>query len=450
MQASLWEGIWSSASENAMLPFIPMFALALGASHAAIGLVSAIPTLLGNLFQIPAARLAERFGHRRLYLIGTSGRLLWIAVAILPFLELPADTAVTLLILFLALRMATISLAVPAWTALMAEAVPLRLRGRYFANRNMFASLAALVASAVGGWLVRLAGYPAGYSALFSMATLAGLMALTSASRMPAGLLRPSRRAPEAESTPKKEVGPPARSVSPGADLGFRERLRAASRFFGPEQPFRRYILTSFVWTFAVHLPAPLFAVHFKQVLGGDEAIWGLVTATTMAVTIIGQRYWGRRTVTLGDRNIVILGGLGASLLPFLWAVVPAPGWVFAVEILGGLGWSGYNLAAFTLLLRVLPARQQAGPVAFYNTAVGVAAGVAPMLGGLLVAFLGTRGMFLLSGSLRLLALALFARTVRVPEMPELRLSALRPHRGQRSRPLRLRPFWLSWFRLDR
>ncbi|BAS26646.1 MFS transporter [Limnochorda pilosa] len=452
MHASLWDGIWSSASENAMLPFIPMFALALGAGPAAIGLVAAFPTLLGNLFQIPAARLAERFGHRRLYLLGSLGRLLWLPVALLPFLDLPADTAVALLIGLLSLRTAVISLAVPAWTTLMAQAVPLRLRGRYFSNRNLYASLSALLAAASGGWLVRLAGYPAGYAALFGVATLAGLLAVESVTRMPVEPLEPAHRPSHAPSSgpdhPPAEAAPqPHPPLSPGLHLGFGARLRAVTRAFRPDQPFSRYILTSFAWTFAVNLPAPLFAVHFKQVLGGNEAIWGLTTATNLTVTMIGQRYWGRRTVTLGDRNIVILGGLGASLLALLWAVIPAPWYVFGLELLGGMAWSGYNLAAFTLLLRVLPPHNQAGRVAAYNTAVGLAAGLAPMLGGFLVSFLGTRGMFLLSGTLRLVALAFFARAVQVPHTPPLRLGALRPQRGHLSRPLRLRPLWRPWIR---
>lgn len=437
MRASLWEGVWSNGSENMMVPFIPMYALGLGAGPALIGLVSAIPTLVGNLFQIPAARLAERFGHRRLYRLGNAGRLLWLLPGLLPFLHLPTEKAVAILIILLALRTTMISMAAPAWTALMAQAVPLRLRGRYFANRNLLASLAALIGSALGGWLVRLGGYPAGYTALFGMAALAGFFSFLNASRMPEEPMQPAAPAVTHESAPA-----PSRpeTVSPGAHLGLRDRVRGAARFFGPEQPFRRYVLTSFLWTFSVNLPAPLFAVHFKQVLGGDEAIWGLVTASSMAMQMIGQYYWGHRTVTLGDRNIVLLGGLGAACVPLLWSLASAPGWAFAVEMVGGLAWAGYNLAAFTLLLRLLPPGQQAGPVAFYNTTVGIAQGLAPMLGGVLVSFLGTRGMFVLSGLMRLLALFLFARTVRVPGTPALQIKHLRPY-GQ-ARLLRSR--WRS------
>src|SRR5690606_21097125 len=113
------------------------------------------------------------------------GRLLWLLPGLLPFLGLPTEAAVGLLIGLLALRTTMISMAAPAWTALMAQAVPMRLRGRYFANRNMLSSLAALIGSALGGWLVRLGGYPAGYTALFGLAALAGLFSFINASRLP-------------------------------------------------------------------------------------------------------------------------------------------------------------------------------------------------------------------------------------------------------------------------
>lgn len=436
MRASLWEGVWSNGSENMMAPFIPMYALSLGAGPALIGLVSSIPALVGNLFQIPAARLAERFGHRRLYRLGNAGRLLWLLPGLIPFLHLPTETAVAILIVLLVLRTTMVSMAVPAWTALMAQAVPMRIRGRYFANRNLLACLASLIGSAVAGWLVRLGGFPAGYSALFGLAALAGLFSFINASRMPE--LSP-RVAHAPSSRPQDPESHAPATVSPGAHLSLRDRIRGAARFFGPDQPFSRYVLTSFLWTFSVNLPAPLFAVHFKQGLGGDEAIWGLVTASGMAMQMVGQRYWGRRTVTMGDRNIVLVAGIGAACVPLLWSIAPAPGWAFGAEMIGGLAWSGYNLAAFTLLLRLLPPGQQAGPVAFYNTMVGIAQGLGPMVGGVLVGFLGNRGMFVLSGVMRLLALALFARTVSVAGTPALRIKHLRPYRHGRP-AVRLKP----------
>src|SRR5690606_40369761 len=65
MRVAIAEGVLASASDNFAGPYLSLYALALGATHAQIGLVNAVPALLTNVLQIPSAVLTDRIGRRK-------------------------------------------------------------------------------------------------------------------------------------------------------------------------------------------------------------------------------------------------------------------------------------------------------------------------------------------------------------------------------------------------
>ena len=320
MRRSTVEGAVATASENVAGPFVSLFAAGLGASKAEIGLLAAVPALVGNLLQLPAAALTEALGRRRgVVVLGALGaRAMWLPLVLLPF-AFPREpsqgppageaaspwpqAAVWTLLVILTVRAMVGSLVSPAWTSLMADLVPPRRRGAYFSNRNMLCNGAALLATLAGGWLIRTGGFPLGYQLIFGAAFLLGVGSALLLTGLP----------------------------DPPLGAG---RARTGLRWIGDalaelrEEPvFRRYCLSALLWNFAVTLPAPLFSVYYVTQLGGTEAGWGVVTAANQLVTLACQRYWGRLSHTLGERALMVVGGLGASLLPLFWFLAPSAPW---------------------------------------------------------------------------------------------------------------------------
>ena len=70
--------------------------------------------------------------------------LIWLPLMLLPMLY--RDAAVAIIIGCIVLYHASGSMVVPQWSSLMGELVPERRRGRYFALRTRFTSVAAFVA----------------------------------------------------------------------------------------------------------------------------------------------------------------------------------------------------------------------------------------------------------------------------------------------------------------
>src|SRR5690606_8714231 len=121
--------------------------------------------------------------------------------------------------------------------------------------------------------------------------------------------------------------------------------------------------------------------VYFVETLKGSAGFWGVVTAATFVTTILGQRYWGSLTDRVGSRNVLVASGIVAALIPGLWFIAVRPEDILWINLASGLGWAGFNLAAFNLLLEVTPNANRTTYVAGYNALIGLAHFAGPVLG---------------------------------------------------------------------
>lgn len=411
MQVATVEGVLAAASDNFAAPYLSLYALALGATHAQIGLVNAVPALLTNVLQIPAVVLAERFGRRKtLTIIGGFGlRFAWLPIAFIPLVMPLGWSAVIAFILLLVLRSAFGALAVPAWTSLMADTTPRRMRGAYFSNRNMLCNLAALGGTLASGLILRLFGDPLGYQVTFGVAALFGAAAAYVFRRFPDPDGGPGRGGPAHRKNEVEGTGIESIVSRAGGRRKVRERVRGWLTALGRERSFTAYTLMSTLWNFGVTLPQPLFAVHFVETLGGSASFWGVVTAATFVTTVLGQRYWGSLTDRVGGRNVLVASGTIAALIPGLWFLAYRPEHALWINLASGLGWAGFNLAAFNLLLEVTPDANRSTYVAGYNALIGVSHFAGPLIGGVAADLIGVGPVFLLATLIRMVAWALFA-----------------------------------------
>jgi len=151
------DGVFGQAQESFSGDYIPLFALAAGASAGGIGLLAAAASLLSIAGFLPGAIVGSRLRARKpLVLVsgGTVGRLFLPLLALSPFLVQSGASLVFLIIALNALRILAGSFANSSWTSLVADLVPSANRGRYFASRNMAIGLVALVASPLAGQII--------------------------------------------------------------------------------------------------------------------------------------------------------------------------------------------------------------------------------------------------------------------------------------------------------
>ena len=121
-----------------------------------IGLMTAVP-FVATFSQLFAAILIERTGLRKFQFLhcATAHRLLWIPIALVPLvLPAPSGLAVVMVLALMASSSFLASLSSPAWTTWMADLIPRRIRGRYFATRGIWSQAVSLVVVVVLGLLL--------------------------------------------------------------------------------------------------------------------------------------------------------------------------------------------------------------------------------------------------------------------------------------------------------
>lgn len=129
------------------------------------------------------------------------------------------------------------------------------------------------------------------------------------------------------------------------------------------------------------------------------------VAASLVVAGRLGDRY--------GHKRLLFTGVLGFGAASAGIALAPGVGWVIGLRAAQGVFGALLQPATLALLRLVYPPDRLGAAVAVRTSAIGVAAGSGPLLGGVLVAHLGWRAVFLINipAALAIAALTLAVRT---------------------------------------
>jgi MFS family permease len=223
-----------------------------------------------------------------------------------------------------------------------------------------------------------------GVGALLSIVGLFYLRRL----RLPVGAVVP------APARPRRRVG-----------LGGLRRSLAAVL---AQRSFVRFASAAFVLHWGLYLPGALWSVLRVRDLGASDTWIGLIAVVIDATTIGGYLLWNRVTAKKGDRWLLVVTTAGISVYAFLTGLVPTIGWMVPTSILGGLMWSGCNLALFNVMLGVCPEERRPTYIGLYTALMNVTAFAGPLLGAALSDWVGIRPAFMISAGVRFLGALLF------------------------------------------
>jgi MFS family permease len=386
-----FDGVFAQASEAILVSYLSLFVLALGASRAQIGLMSALSSLSSALLLLPGAALVERWGRRKqivLFSGGGAARATLLLLALVP-LAFAGPTAVYLAIAAAVARSAIVNLGVPAWMSLTADLVPLSWRGRYFSARNMAMGVVGMVTTFFVGQLITRLGTPAGYQWAMGLAFAIGLGATFSFAHI---------KEPASSAQPQ----PSGR----GSRLDFLRHLSAHPDFLS-------FCATAALWNFSLNVAGPFFNVYLVEDLKANAGIIGTLSVVSSLAALPGQRLFGRLNDRWGAHRVQLVTGLLIPLLPPVWALTRSPWHAVPLNLAGGFLWAGYGLASFNFLLTLIPEDRRPRYSALYQIIVMAALAGGAAVGGTIADAWGYRTIFVLSGIGRFGAALLFARFVR-------------------------------------
>jgi len=388
------DGLFIALSFAFYNAFLPLFILGFGASNSQVGLMSGLSSSVGILAYLLATRATAVVGGRKriVVFVRVASRFAVVAIALVPLVA-SGQAAVYLTIGLICLLVLLENLGSPAWTALVADIVPMPIRARYIASRTTVKALARTVAVAAAGWLIRSVAFPGGYQASFITGAVVGLGAALAYSAIPV------------------DSGPEERPSSRGG------------AGFSFTRPLLLYVAARAVWSLGYFLAAPFYSVYVVRQLGGDESTVGMFASVSSVMAVLGLVAFSRLVEKRGLRSAWLMSGLLESVVPWLWAIAPGVWFGVVPSAVDGLLLAGLELVNLNTMLMLTPAESRTQFIAVNSAILGTAAMLGPLIGGGLSDVIGFAPVFGLAGVLSLAGCVLYCAFVTEPVQPSARLS---------------------------
>lgn len=348
-------------------------AIHIGANNRQIGMLAAIP-LLTQILQAPTVKLVERLrGRKRISVTAVFiARLALPIYAAVPFIP-NQHVAVNVLIAAALLHYGMNAVAACSWNSWIRDLIPADRLGGFTASRSIYGmtvSTAAMLGAAFALSAAQGSNEAAGrvFTILYLTGFGFGLLSTASLAQVPEPVMR------------KTDAPAPLHTLlwTPLKDRNFRNILR---------------FLAS--WQFATNLATPFFTVYFVKELGLKVEFVLILTIVSQLANIAIIRTWGRLSDRFTNKSVLSV----ASPL-FILAIAAM---IFAVEFTGehwrmaylvglhvvmGAAGAGVGLASGNIVMKLSPSGSATHYMATNALIGALAAGTAPIVGGLGADFL--------------------------------------------------------------
>ncbi len=396
---SVRDGIGYSVMDGAGLRYITPYALAIGASNAQIGLLTSIPSLLGNLSQLFTARAIEKYSRKKVILAGVFLQaFMWlpiIAIGLIFFYgKLDHGLSATLMILFYTLFSLFGAFASPAWNSLMKDIVT-KNQGGYFGKRNQITGITSLIVMFACSIILN---YFTGINLFLGFIILFGI---AFAARLFSAYFLTKYYEPKLK-------------LEKGYYFSFWKFLKKI-----PQSNFGKFSVTISFIMFGTAIASPFFAVYMLKDLGFNYTVWTIITIAGSVSSILFMPLWGRFADRFGNLKVIKLTGILIPLIPVAWLLTPflmkinltvVIVYLIIEEIISNFIWAGFNLCAVNFIYDAVTRQRCALCIAYFNILNGVGIFIGATLGGLIsslnINFLGMNAIliiFLISAIARFL-----------------------------------------------
>ncbi|MBU1625979.1 MFS transporter, partial [bacterium] len=143
-------------------------------------------------------------------------------------------------------------------------------------------------------------------------------------------------------------------------------------------------------WNFAVNLSAPFFTVYLLTVLKLDMFVVMSLTVLSQIMYFFSLKIWGRLSDHFSNKSVLSLSGplFIVCILGWTFTTMPDKYWgtmplLIVLHILMGIATAGVNLSAGNIALKLAPNDKATSYLAVNSFINSIAAGFAPILGGI-------------------------------------------------------------------
>jgi HEAT repeat protein len=341
----------------------------LGGGDFALGLLAALPSLMG-LLQIPGAALGRGNPSYKKYIArgGSIWRYLHFPIIFLPLLPVPDQAKLAILFLCISVAALSHNLVNATYNEWIGTIVPERARGWYFSQRTLIATVTGMIVGLIGARLLDLyKGQPYehhGYTIIFSLGWICAIVSMLYYRKM--------------SDTEREAV------VKPDFNQMV-EVVRAPLR----DRNFRQIMLFVIVFTASQGFANNLFSAFALESLQMPFFYLQLTSIAATLGTIATVRAWGFLADRYGNKPLLLLLSMGVTLTPLMWVILQ-PGKdqllinttiLFVGHIFTGIFWSGVGVVQMNLYLATSTPQNRANYLASALTIAAVTLAISPLLG---------------------------------------------------------------------
>ncbi|MCP4537432.1 MAG: MFS transporter [Chloroflexi bacterium] len=278
-----------------------------------------------------------------------------------------------------------------SWQDMLAKIIPLDRRGRFFAITNFGGTLTGMLGATAATWL--LARYDFPYNYMFCFAAAAVFIFIS-------WVFLALTREPV--------------QINQGPVVSQREYWRRLPAILRSDPNFRRYLFSQIV-TSVGGMAVGFLAVYAVQRWQLSDSRAGGFTTSMLIGQALSTLLFGALADRRGHKLVLELSTLLGALAVGLASVVSTPTWFHVVFALVGASAAGSMLSGIMITFEFSTADVRPTYIGLSNTASGVAAGIAPLIGGWLAEATSYPTLFVVAFVIGMVGFSLFRWSVREP-----------------------------------
>ncbi|MDY6875680.1 MAG: MFS transporter [Chloroflexota bacterium] len=387
---------WLGTSFIASRTILPLYVSHFSDSKLVLGLLSMITSTGWLLPQLFTANWVQRLPRKKVAPVhlGLFTERLPVLLMVPATAWLATQRPMLALVLFFVLytwHTVGAGIVAVAWQDMLAKVIPLDRRGRFLGFANFGGTAAGALGGIAASWILGCYGFPSGYVLCFAAAAV-----FISISWIFLALTRePAQAAQE-------------------SIISQREYWRRLPAILRADPNFRRYLFSQSVVALG-GMAVGFLTVYAVQRWRLPDGQAGNFTFSLLTGQAVSNLLFGALADRRGHKLVLELSALLGALAVGLASVAPDPTWFYVVFALTGASIAGSVLSGIMIVFELCASGLRPTYIGLSNTVNGVAAGLAPLLGGWLAEVAGYQVLFTVAFVVGLAGFALLHWSVREP-----------------------------------
>jgi MFS family permease len=340
------------------------YAIALGATSFQMGFFGSLPLFLGSVLQVISPKLTETLGSRKRAVLLPSIVKSFIWAGIIACSQLLPTYRIWVLIGLVSLYYIVGYISLSPWTSWIGDLLDETKRAGYFSTRSRLSTIVSLISVVGAGLFLEFSKAGSAITPFSSFIIVFGIATLSSV--CVSGSLALTKDIPPDETK---------RRQSTLSDF--------TKRLF--KDTFGRFTVFNMFFYTGLYIAIPFYIVYQLKILDFTYTQLMIGFAATFMGKFLFYRVWSSLTAIYHSAWVLSVSIFIIAIGPLLWVLFAnSPLSVYILNLIGGMGWSGFELLSYTFLFDSVQPKNRTR----YSSFLTFFRGWAILIGGSLGAFI--------------------------------------------------------------